>query len=100
MIVRFLAVAALVGLLTAPAMAQMDPRTGARVGREPSVGPSYLLSPNASNIQGSGAYSTIATILPSASVGEDATAWDLLMAARAALSAGRTGEAQEVMERA
>ena len=100
MIVRFLTLTALVGLITAPAMAQMDPRTGARAGREPGVGQSYPLSPNASNIEGSGAHSTIAPTLPTPSVGENATAQELLVAARAALAAGRTGEAQEAMERA
>lgn len=101
MTVRFLTLAALLGIMAASsAFAQTDPRTGARPGREPGVGPSFPLSPNASNIPGSNPRSTIAPTLPNPSVGENATPQELLMAARAALSAGRTGEAQEAMERA
>ena len=83
-----------------PAAAQLDPRTGARPGHEPGIGQSYPLSPNASNSGSADPRSTIAPTLPAPSVGEDATPQQLLLAAKAALAAGRTGEAQEAMERA
>lgn len=83
-----------------PASAQLNPQTGARPGHEPGIGQSFPLSHNASNIGGGDTRSTIAPTLPDPSVGEDATPRQLLAAARAALAAGRTGEAQEAMERA
>lgn len=97
---RLTMLAALASLTLTPALAQMDPRTGARPGHEPGVGPSFPLSPNASNIGNGVSTSTIAPTLPEPSVGENATPQQLLLAARAALAAGRTGEAQEAMERA
>ena len=97
---RLLTLAALLGLSTLPAMAQTDPNTGARPGHEPGVGVSFPLSPHASNTGSGDVRSTIAPTLPEPSVGENASAQQLLMAARAALAAGRTGEAQEAMERA
>ena len=97
---RVLALAGLIGLTAAPAFAQLDPRTGARPGHVPGEGVSYPLSPNASNIGGGGPASTIAPTLPAPDVGENATPQQLLLAARAALTAGRTGQAQEAMERA
>jgi len=73
---------------------------GVRPGHEPGVGPSFPLSPNASNIGPSDTRSNIAPTLPDPDVGEDASPRQLLMAARNALAAGRTGQAQEAMERA
>ena len=86
--------------LSLPAAAQVNPQTGARPGHIPGEGLSYPLSPNASNIDGADIRSTVAPTLPEPSVGENATPQQLLVAARAALAAGRTGEAQEAMERA
>ncbi len=91
---------ALCSLASLPAVAQTDPRTGARIGHEPGVGQSFPSSPNASNIGTGDTRSTIAPTLPEPAVGENATAQQLLLAARAALIAGRSGEAQEAMERA
>lgn len=95
-----ISLASLFACATFPAMAQLDPNTGARPGHEPGVGQSFPLSPNASNIANGTPESTIAPTLPEPSVGENATPQQLLMAARRALAAGRTGEAQEAMERA
>ena len=97
---RIMMVAGLLGLAAMPALAQVDPATGARPGREPGVGQSWPLSPNASNIGSSPAGSTIAPTLPTPSVAENATPQQLLLAARGYLSAGQTGAAQEAMERA
>jgi len=73
---------------------------GVRPGHEPGVGLSYPLSPHASNIGPADTGSTIAPTLPEPDVGENASPRQLLMAARNALAAGRTGQAQEAMERA
>jgi len=97
---RMLTLALAIGCAALPALAQLDPRTGARPGREPGVGQSWPLSPHASNINSSDTRSTIAPTLPAPDVGENATPQQLLVAARNALAAGRTGEAQEAMERA
>ena len=95
-----MSLAAVIVMAALPAAAQLDPSTGARPGHEPGVGQSFPLSPNASNIGNATPGSTIAPTLPEPSVGEDATPQQLLVAARRALAAGRTGEAQEAMERA
>jgi len=89
-----------IGLMASPALAQVDPATGARPGREPGVGQSWPLSPNASNTGAGDVRSTIAPTLPAPDVGENATPQQLLAAARQALAAGRTGQAQEALERA
>lgn len=68
-------IAMLLGLLTAPALAQSLP-----FGAVPPP--------------------TIATALPAPALGEDAGPIDLLRAAESALAAGRSGEAQEAMEMA
>jgi hypothetical protein len=73
---------------------------GVRPGHEPGVGQSFPLSPDASNIGPSDTRSNIAPTLPDPDVGEGASPRQLLMAARNALAAGRTGQAQEAMERA
>lgn len=97
---RVLMLTGLIGLAVAPAFAQVDPSTGARPGRVPGEGVSYPLSPNASNIDRADTRSNIAPTLPAPDVAENATPQQLLLAARAALAAGRTGQAQEAMERA
>ena len=58
------------------------------------------MSNRASNISPSDMRSNIAPRLPSPQVGENASARAYLIAARNALAAGRTGEAQEALERA
>jgi hypothetical protein len=88
------------GLAATPALAQVDPNTGARPGRDPGVGQSWPLSSNASNTGAGDVRSTIAPTLPAPDVGENATPQQLLVAARQSLAAGRTGQAQEALERA
>ncbi len=97
---RILILATLLGFSILQAMAQTDPNTGARSGHEPGVGVSFPLSSHASNTGSGDVRSTIAPTLPELAVGENATAQQFLRAARAALATGRTGEAQEAMERA
>lgn len=74
--------------------------TGARPGNEIGTGSSLPLSDRASNLGPDDTRSTIAPNLPSPAVGEDAPARAYLQAARAALIAGRTGEAQQALEMA
>ncbi len=57
-------------------------------------------SNRASNISPSDTTSTIAPQLPTPAAGEDNAPRQFLIAARQALAAGRTGEAQEALERA
>jgi hypothetical protein len=57
-------------------------------------------SNSASNINQSDTSSTIAPQLPTPAAGEDNAPQQYLIAARQALAAGRTGEAQEALERA
>lgn len=87
---------------TPPFAQQMEngPIPGVRPGHEPGVGVSYPLSPNASNIDSGDTRSMIAPTLPAPNVGEGATSRGLLINAREALSAGRTGQAQEAMKQA
>jgi hypothetical protein len=56
------------------------------------------VSTTASNITPADTRSTIAPALPAPPVGDDARPIDYLMAARDALTHGRTGEAQEALE--
>lgn len=98
-------VTVLIGIMALPALAQtlspgVDPQTGARPGNEIGTGSSLPLSDKASNITPGDMRSTIAPNLPSPPVGENAPVRDYLMAARAALFAGRTGEAQQSLEMA
>jgi hypothetical protein len=98
------ATAALLGMIALPALAQMppgaNPATGARPGHEPGTGESLPLSDKASNIAPADTRSTIAPTLPAPAVGEHATTQDYLKAARAALVAGHTGQAQQSLEMA
>jgi len=84
-----LATAALLGMTAMSALAQtptgMNPATGARPGHEPGVGPSLPLSPCAGSI---------------AALGENGTTNDYLRAARAALVAGQTCQAQQTLDMA
>jgi hypothetical protein len=99
-----LATAALLGLIALPALAQMpsgaNPTTGARPGHDPGTGQSLPLSNKASNIGPIDTRSTIAPTLPSPAVGETGTTQDYLKAARTALVAGHTGQAQQALEMA
>ncbi len=99
-----LATAALLGMIALPALAQMppgaNPATGARPGHEPGTGESLPLSNKESNIGPTDTRSTIAPTLPPPAIGEHATTQDYLRAARAALVAGHTGQAQQSLEMA
>ncbi len=99
-----LAAAALVAMATAAAAQTaapgMDPATGARPGHVPGVGTSYPLSSSASNIGPGDTRSTIAPTLPSPAVPDGDGPHAYLKAARDALSAGKTGLAQESLEMA
>ena len=77
-----------------------NPVTGARPGNEIGTGMSMPMGSNASNISPSDTNSPVATNLPSPDLPETASAQDYLIAARNALAAGRTGEAQQAMEMA
>lgn len=98
------ATVALLAMTAMPVLAQtpsgLDSATGARPGHEPGIGTSLPLSDKASNIEPSDTRSIIAPTLPSSSLGANATARDYLTAARAALAAGRTGQAQQSLEMA
>ena len=77
-----------------------NPETGARPGNEIGTGASLPRSDKASNIGPGNTQSTIVPNLPSPPIGENATPRDYLLAARAALATGRTGEAQQSLEMA
>jgi hypothetical protein len=94
--------ALLASLLVAatPAVAQTDPATGARPGNVIGTGQSLPLSDKASNATAGDTSSVIAPRLPTPGVGDDASPLAFLQAAERALILGRTGEAQEAIERA
>ncbi len=73
---------------------------GARPGNIPGTGNSLPRSNAASNIGPGDTGSVIAPTLPSPDVSPDAPARRFLLAARQAIAAGRTGQAQESLERA
>lgn len=77
-----------------------DPLTGARPGNEIGTGSSLPFSDKASNIGAADTRAVLAPNLPSPPIGENASPRDYLMAARGALAAGRTGEAQQALEMA
>lgn len=77
-----------------------NPATGARPGNEIGTGMSMPMGSTASNINPTDTRSEIAPNLPSPAIGENASAPDYLDAARKALAAGRTGEAQQSLEMA
>jgi hypothetical protein len=99
-VIKF-ALAALLGLTAMSALAQVPgPNSGARPGHAPGVGDSLPKSDKASNIQGSDTSSMLAPTLPAPAIGEAAAPADYLRAARAALTAGQTGKAQQSLEMA
>lgn len=77
-----------------------NPATGARPGNEIGTGMSLPLSNRSSNINPGDTRSPIAPRLPTPVAGDDASIRAYLANARDALAAGRTGEAQEALERA
>lgn len=77
-----------------------DPQTGARPGNEIGTGSSLPRSDTSSNIAPSDTHSVLAPNLPTPTIGENARIRDYLVAARSALAAGRTGEAQQALEMA
>lgn len=98
---RQFAVAATLALIALPAFAQTMPTVdGARPGHAVGVGASEPSSSRASNITSADTKSTIAPTLPSPDVGLDATPFEYLRSARAALVAGQTGQAQQALEMA
>jgi hypothetical protein len=99
---RAVAMAALVGMVTSPVLAQTpaNPDTGARPGNEIGTGSSLPQSDKASNITPQDTHSDIAPNLPSPPVAPGAPVRDYLAAARTALLQGRTGEAQQALEMA
>lgn len=66
----------------------------------PAPTPNAPLSSTSSNITPSDTHSTIAPILPVPDLSENAPPRAFLEVARRAIAAGRTGEAQEALERA
>ena len=77
-----------------------DPVTGARPGNDIGTGMSLPTSDRAGNITSQDTTSPLAARLPEPEVPENASIHDYLVAARTALATGRTGEAQEALERA
>jgi hypothetical protein len=77
-----------------------DPATGARPGNVVGSGMSMPMGNTASNINPTDTSSSIAPNLPSPAIGDNASVPDYLVAARNALAAGRTGEAQQSLEMA
>jgi hypothetical protein len=96
-----LAALLITGVAFAGASAQgIDPATGARPGNIPGTGNSLPLSDEASNINARTVKSSIAPRLPTPASGDDGEPVIFLRDARGALISGRTGEAQEALERA
>ena len=77
-----------------------NPATGARPGNDIGTGMSIPMGTSASNITAADTNSPIATNLPSPDLPEGAPAQAYLIAARNALAAGKTGEAQQSLEMA
>jgi hypothetical protein len=94
----------LLALAAAPAMAQMTAAPAgapiARPGNDIGTGQSLPLSDKAGNIGPADTTTPYAARLPTPDVGDNAGPRAFLEAARTSLAAGRTGEAQEAMERA
>lgn len=84
---------------TQPAPAPMDAPIS-RPGNEIGTGQSLPLSDKAGNIGPTDTTTPYAARLPNPGIGDNADPRAYLEAARNALAAGRTGEAQEAMERA
>jgi hypothetical protein len=101
MIAIHLATAGLLGMIAVTALAQAPPMDPAAGGQSGHVDRDSLPRSNqASNIGPADTNGTIAPTLPSPGLGLDATTRQYLHAAREALAAGRTGEAQQALEMA
>ena len=106
MLPRPIALAAAFALIALPALAQTLPSQtmstvdGARPGHVPGLGTSEPASGRASNITSADTRSMIAPTLPSPDIGLDASPFEYLRSARAALVAGQTGQAQQALEMA
>jgi hypothetical protein len=96
----FISACLLVAAAVAPAWGQADPATGARPGNVIGTGQSLPLSDKASNATSGDTASVIAPRLPTPGVGDDASPVAFLQSAQRAMALGRTGEAQEALERA
>jgi hypothetical protein len=83
-----------------PPASLLQSPTGARPGNDIGTGQSLPLSNQSSNITPGDTASVIAPRLPDPPLDENAPPSAFLAAARNALSAGRTGEGQEALERA
>jgi hypothetical protein len=90
--------AALLVVLASGAAAQPADNDGARPGNVIGTGQSLPRSDQAGNINGASTHSELAPNLPAPSAGDDIQT--LLIDAKGSLQAGRTGEAQEALERA
>jgi hypothetical protein len=77
-----------------------NPANGARPGNDIGTGMSLPTSDQAGNITPQDTTSLIAGRLPEPPLDDNATIQDYLLAARNSLAAGRSGEAQEALERA
>ena len=89
----------LVALAVAPVVALAQPSPdGARPGNVIGTGQSLPRSDNAGNLGPQTTHSVLAPNLPAPPAGDDLQT--LLLDARASLQAGRTGQAQEALERA
>jgi hypothetical protein len=99
---KALALAALLAATVMPALAQAPAATdtGARPGNEIGTGNSLPRSDKASNTTAHDTRTQIAPNLPSPGIDENATPRDYLVAARKALIAGHTGQAQQSLEMA
>ena len=86
--------------LPAAAQTVANPDTGARPGNVIGTGQSLPLSDKASNATSGDTRSVIAPRLPTPSAGDDSSPRAFLESAQRALTLGRTGEAQEALERA
>jgi hypothetical protein len=98
--VVLLALSASATVAQGPPPARYSGSTGARPGNEIGTGSSLPLSDRASNLGPGDTRSSIAPNLPSPLASEDAPVQAYLQAARSALIAGRTGEAQQALEMA
>ncbi len=87
-------------VLPAAAQTAADLATGARPGNVIGSGQSLPLSDKASNATAGDTRSLIAPRLPTPSAGDDSPPRAFLESAQRALVLGRTGEAQEALERA
>ncbi len=98
---RLIQAAAILLLATPSAWAQLGPNpTGARPGNVIGTGQSLPLSDKASNATAGDTASVIAPRLPTPASGDDSGPVAFLHDADRAITLGRTGEAQEALERA